>query len=134
MVVRQILGRIARPSPEVIYEWPAVNKQRGEGMAKHAIFELSMPNRGSWNGGWSGASDKYVKSRELPLKGNDNVKDGAYHYYNFGDGWGAGITVRIVDGAKAKNAEIKGSKGFCGYDWMIDSIMKNGKIVYEKAA
>ncbi|WP_129678599.1 hypothetical protein [Klebsiella variicola] len=103
-------------------------------MAKYAIFELSMPNRGSWNGGWSGASDKYVKSRDLPLKGNDNVKDGAYHYYNFGDGWGAGITVRIVDGAKAKNAEIKGSKGFCGYDWMIDSIMKNGKIVYEKAA
>ncbi|ECI2458979.1 hypothetical protein IU534_003164 [Salmonella enterica] len=103
-------------------------------MSEWAILELSMPNRGSWNGGWYGERDRFVKSRELPLKGNDNVKDGAYHYYNFGDGWGAGITVKIVDGAKAKNAEIKGSKGFCGYDWMIDSIMKNGKIVYEKAA
>lgn len=97
-------------------------------MSKWDIFELSMPNRGSWNGGWSGERDMFVKSRELPLKGSDHVKDGDYHYYNFGDGWCAGVSVRIVDGAKAKNSEIKGSKGFCGYDWMIDSIMKNGRL------
>lgn len=100
-------------------------------MTQYAIFELSMPNRGSWNGGWSGALDKYVKHRQLPAKGNPNVKDGANHYYNFGDGWGANVSVRIVEGAKAKNQAIKGSKGFCGYDWMIDSILKHGKIIAE---
>lgn len=98
-------------------------------MARYAIFELSMPNRGSWNGGWSGERDKYVISRTLPLKGSDNVKDGASHYYNFGDGWGAGVSVKVVDGVKAKNAAIKGSKGFCMYDWMVDSIMQHGKII-----
>lgn len=97
-------------------------------MAKYAIFKLSMPNRGSWNGGWSGERDKYVKCRTLPPKGNPNVKDGANHYCNFGDGWGANVSVKVVDGVKAKNQEIKGSKGFCGYEWMIDSILNNGKI------
>lgn len=97
-------------------------------MAKYAIFELSMPNRGSWNGAWSGQSDKCVQCRTLPLKGNDNIKDGAYHYYNFGDGWGAGVSVTVVDGVKAKNNAIRGSKGFCGYEWMISSIMDHGKI------
>ena len=100
-------------------------------MAQYAIFKLSMPNRGSWNGGWSGESDKYVKYRQLPLKGNSNVKDGSSHYYNFGDAWGASVSVMIVDGVKAKNQAIKGSKGFCSYDWMIDSILKHGKIISE---
>ncbi|WJM80533.1 hypothetical protein [Pectobacterium brasiliense] len=97
-------------------------------MARYAIFELSMPNRGSWNGGWSGERDKYVKFRTIPLSGNENIKDGKSYYYNFGDGWGANVSVKIVEGVKAKNQAIKGSKGFCGYDWMIDSILKHGKI------
>ena len=59
------------------------------------------------------------------------MKDGANHYYNFGDGWGANVSVRIVEGAKSRNQAIKGSKGFCGYDWMIDSILKHGKIIAE---
>lgn len=100
-------------------------------MAQYAIFELNMPNRGSWNGGWSGERDKYVKCRTLPAKGIEHVKDGASHYYNFGDGWGASVSVNIVNGVKAKNTAIKGSKGFCMYDWMIDSIMKHGKILSE---
>ncbi|MGX5099910.1 hypothetical protein [Enterobacter cloacae] len=98
-------------------------------MAQYAIFELSMPNRGSWNGGWSGERDKYVRHRQLPLKGSPNVKNGSSHYYNFGDGWGANISVTIVDEVKAKNQAIKGSKGFCGYEWMIDSIVNHGKII-----
>lgn len=98
-------------------------------MAQYAIFELSMPNRGSWNGGWSGERDKYVRHRQLPLKGSPNVKNDSNHYYNFGDGWGANISVTIVDGVKAKNQAIKGSKGFCGYEWMIDSIVNHGKII-----
>lgn len=98
-------------------------------MAQYAIFELSMPNRGSWNGSWSGERDKNVRHRQLPLKGSPNVKNGSNHYYNFGDGWGANISVTIVDGVKAKNQAIKGSKGFCGYEWMIDSIVNHGKII-----
>jgi len=98
-------------------------------MAQYAIFELSMPNRGSWNGGWSGERDKYVRHRQLPPKCSPNIKNGSNHYYNFGDGWGANIGVTIVDGVKAKNQAIKGSKGFCGYEWMIDSIVNHGKII-----
>lgn len=94
-------------------------------MALYAIFTLSMPNRGSWNGGWSGERDKYVVDRVV----KDEALNGRSFYYNFGDGWGANVHVDVVDGAKLKNAAIKGSKGFCGYDWMVDSIISHGKIL-----
>lgn len=103
-------------------------------MAKFAIFTLRMPNSGSWNGQWSGSGNKYVVSRELTkrvMEKAENVQDGASHYYNFGDGWGASVSIQIVDGAKAKNAAIKDSRGFSGYDWMVDSILKHGKIISE---
>lgn len=102
-------------------------------MAKYAIFTLRMPNSGSWNGQWSGSGTKYVKSRELTRRvmEAETVKDGDTHYYNFGDGWGASVSVEIVEGAKAKNAAIKDSRGFANYDWMIDSIIEHGKIISE---
>ncbi len=102
-------------------------------MAKFAIFTLRMPNSGSWNGQWSGSGTKYAVSRELTRRVEEtgNIKDGDSHYYNFGDGWGASVSVEIVEGAKAKNAAIKDSRGFCSYDWMVDSIIKNGKIISE---
>lgn len=101
-------------------------------MAKYAIFTLRMPNSGSWNGQWSGAGTKYAVSRQMVKGMEEKVKDGESHYYNFGDGWGASVSIDIVDGVKAKNAAIKNSKGFCSYDWMVDSIVKHGKIIVEK--
>lgn len=56
------------------------------------------------------------------------LEKGSY-YYNFGDGWGANISVeQIANGREAKK-EKKKSMGFCGYEWMIDSIEKNLKIL-----
>ncbi len=92
-------------------------------------FTLSMPNVGSWNGRWSGEKDLYVMTRKLTNRQLEvsKVEEGNY-YYNFGDGWGASVNVRVVDGKERQRLQRK-SKGFAGYSWMIDSIIRNGKII-----
>ena len=47
--------------------------------------------------------------------------------YDFGDGWRANITAEIVTGKEASKIRRK-SIGFCGYDWMVSSIMSKGRI------
>lgn len=100
-----------------------------------------MPNVGSWNGQWSGRGNKYFKvcsyirdsrNRILELMNGETRKS---FYYNFGDGWGALITMEIID-AKEGRKRNKISNGFCGYEWMIDSIIKTGRIMsnYDKNA
>ena len=88
-------------------------------------FELSMPGNNAWNGRWSGEGNCYavVKAfRKMP----DTFKLG-YYDYNFGDGWRAAVSVReITRGAAQKLG--RQSRGFCGYDWMIDEIIKFGRI------
>ena len=92
------------------------------------IFRLSMPNCGSWNGKWSGQDRIYAKTRPNRLVPKELVdKD---FYYNFGDGWCANISVEKVTSAEAKKI-MKKSVGFYGYDWMIDSLIKNGEILRE---
>lgn len=88
-------------------------------------FELSMPGCNSWNGRWSGENEPYAKviNFRTPPK---RFKLG-YYSYDFGDGWRAGVTVREVDAATARKLR-KQSRGFCGYDWMIDSIRCDGAI------
>lgn len=49
------------------------------------------------------------------------------HPYNFGDGWLARVDVSQVDAKEASRLR-KASKGFCGYEWMIDSILTRGMI------
>jgi hypothetical protein len=90
-----------------------------------------MPGNNSWNGKWSGQENKYCIARQLI--GNDAVKiqDGQYYSYSFGDGWRAGISVAVVDGSKKRDKAIEGSKGFCGYEWMVNSIMRHGSIICE---
>lgn len=99
-------------------------------------FELTMPNRGSWNGKWSGEDKRYfiVKStsdkafknkehfKELEEKGFDNF------YYRWNDGWGANVRAEIID-SKTASKRRKQSAGFCGYDWMVDSILMDGIII-----
>lgn len=95
-------------------------------------FTLSMPNNNSWNGRWSGEGRLYVivKSfgnakktvvRLIPLVGKS-------FYYNFGDGWGASVSVRQVAGREITQLRKK-SAGFFGYDWMIDEILQHGRIL-----
>lgn len=106
---------------------------------KIVSFELTMPNVGSWNGKWTGADRRYYHIRKFHDK---EIKKDYPHlakvlakgrdswYYNFGDGWGANVSAEIVD-SKQANIRRKVSAGFCGYEWMIDSILKRGKITTE---
>ena len=94
------------------------------------VFELSMPNVGSWNGKWTGEKDYHARVRrfcgnDLP-KAREILAKKSYDY-NFGDGWRAEVDVMQVDSKEAARIRKK-SVGFCGYDWMIDSIIHKGDI------
>lgn len=97
-------------------------KAKNKGASK-VIFELTMPNVGSWNGQWSGKDNKYTIETKL-TKDKMHLIGGSF-YYNFGDGWGANITCRL------KGTE-KPTKKFCGYEWMVRSIMNRGSIILER--
>ena len=95
-------------------------------------FELSMPGVSSWNGRWSGEGRNYVKvvnmgrTQKAEAKARE-ILDKEYYRYSFGDGWAAGVSVKQVDAREAAWLRRK-SDGFCGYDWMVDSIRMHGEI------
>ena len=97
----------------------------------YLIFTLTMPNRGSWNNKWSGDSCKYVVAKKFSKKEFEALPDivNKSHMYSWNDGWTALVSVELVTTAKEKNSAIKNSNGFCGYDWMITSLLKHGKIL-----
>lgn len=84
------------------------------------IFQLTMPRNNAWNNKWSGEENTYTVARTVTEKKYKQL-DG-YYTHNFGDGWIAGVIVR-----KAKPRE-KVTNKFCGYDWMISSILTHGEI------
>lgn len=95
-------------------------------------FTLSMPNKGSWNGRWTGEDRLYAKvisfrSKEKLQTAKEILGIGNF-YYNFGDGWSAKINVQPITTKEAVKVR-RNTKGFCGYDWMIDSIINNRKIM-----
>ena len=90
-----------------------------------------MPNRGSWNGRWSGESTRHLLLRHLSnTKANihkaEKLQGGRYYRWN--DGWGANVNVSLIEGKTAAYWR-KQSDGFCGYDWMVDSLLQHGKIL-----
>ena len=95
-------------------------------------FELSMPNRGSWNGGWSGDGRIHARivnlgySKKAEEEGR-RIVEGSPYFYAWSDGWSASVSVRIVDGNEARRIRRQ-SAGFAGYDWMINSIRRHGDI------
>lgn len=97
-------------------------------------FTLSMPNVGSWNGRWSGRDKLFAIVRSFTgklgrAKAEAMLAKGNY-YYNFGDGWGASIRVQEIAGPEVRRVR-KASQGFCGYDWMVNSICDDGAIYSE---
>lgn len=91
-------------------------------------FALSMPSNNAWNGKWSGDESFYAIVRNVRTQAKAQIiLDGKRYTYNFGDGWCAAVTVREVDAKEARQIRNK-SQGFCGYDWMVDSIFRSGKI------
>lgn len=95
------------------------------------LFTLSMPGNNSWNGRWSGQGKAYTVTRKFSGKKGaakaQAILDKGYYGYSFGDGWRAGIEVKCVGAAEIRAAR-KASRGFCGYDWMVDSILSHGAI------
>lgn len=96
------------------------------------VYELSMPGVASWNGRWSGEDRCYaiVKTIRPTLKHRakcQGIADKGYYSFGWSDGWRASVSVRIVDGKEARKIRSK-SNGFCGYDWMVDSIERHGAI------
>lgn len=47
--------------------------------------------------------------------------------YRWEDGWCAHIEAKLVE-TKEKTAILRKSRGFAGYDWMVDSILSKGII------
>jgi hypothetical protein len=99
---------------------------------KNVAFILTMPGNNSWNGKWSGDGKLFAKVRSMSsAKKNkeklDNVLKSSPYYHRWEDGWVARVDVKMVDTNERKKLE-EDSKGFCGYDWMIDSIIKDGII------
>lgn len=100
------------------------------------VFELTMPNVGSWNGHWSGENDKHIivkDERYLRPKQKENlpkILEQENFWYRWDDGWTACISVSKMF-AKDANKLKKQSRGFYGYDWMVESILKNGEIIVE---
>ena len=95
-------------------------------------FELSMPRKGSWNGKWSGEGDLYaivqdIGTSKIRKEKFQNIINNGPYSYNFGDGWCASITVKFLDPSEVRGYK-KRIKGFCGYNWMINSILQHGCI------
>lgn len=98
-------------------------------------FELTMPGRGSWNGRWSGEKNRHIitkTDRQIGKKKCEEL-DGRSFCYRWDDGWTACVSCRIVDRKEAASLK-KQNKGFCGYGWMVDSIIRRGKIINPQAA
>lgn len=90
------------------------------------VFELTMPHVGSWNGKWTGADRRYIRTRrECDVPKECWEKD---FYYRWDDGWEACVTVRRMPAKEARKLE-RISAGFRMYDWMIASIIDRGYIV-----
>lgn len=89
------------------------------------VFELTMPHVGSWNGKWTGSGRLYIRvCKEKTVPESLWNKD---FYYNWPDGWGACVSVTRMKSDEARKLERK-SAGFCNYDWMIESLIKDGYI------
>jgi len=82
-------------------------------------FELTVPNVGSWNGQDTGNKNGYYIWQSVKKDRAESIIDKSF-YYNFGDGWGANIKVEKIGRSK--------SNGFRNYDWMVDEIVRYGKI------
>ncbi len=92
-------------------------------------FILSMPGVNTWNGRWSGEAKRYAIVRTVEHELITLCPHLSWGY-NFGDGWYASVAGRIMNsGERAKKSD-----GFCGYDWMVDSIIRYGSILNEQQA
>jgi hypothetical protein len=86
-------------------------------------FRLNMPGRSSWDGKWSGDDRNYTLLRDVDDDQATQI-DGRSWSYGWSDGWRAEISARLVK----EGEPLAASHGFHGYDWMVTSILRHGKI------
>lgn len=94
-----------------------------------AVFILTMPRVNTWNGIWTGAEKLYAHTITHVKYGKKlfpKLEEKSYGY-DFGDGWYANVKVTFMTPTEAR-AVMRKSNGFCGYEWMVESICKHGKI------
>lgn len=91
------------------------------------VFKLTMPRTNSWNGRWTGDDDTHIITKPNRSVINDRI--GKSYYYDFGDGWCACVDVMKMNANSSEYRQIaRKNRGFCGYDWMVDSIISNNEI------
>lgn len=93
------------------------------------VFTLSMPNRNTWNGKWTGDGRVFARTRYEREVPKEVVGKSFIHCWD--DGWTACVTVEKMNCREATKL-MKKSEGFCGYDWMIESIIRFGEIRYRR--
>lgn len=93
---------------------------------KTVVFSLSMPHCGSWNGHWSGENRKHLIFQRMSDK-LAAAFDGMSWDYRWDDGWCAVVDARIVSREERRKLS-KQNAGFCGYEWMVESILAFGRI------
>ena len=89
---------------------------------KRVEFKLSMPSRGSWNGGWSGAEKNYTIVKRLTDATADALLSKGSWFHRLDDSWCAQVSAREI----RKGERLKKSDGFSGYDWMVVNIIDHG--------
>ena len=82
-----------------------------------------MPGKASWDGKWSGDERNFTLLRDVDDELGLKLDDRSWSY-GWPDGWRAEITARVVHDRET----LKPSHGFHGYDWMVASILRYGKI------
>jgi hypothetical protein len=100
---------------------------------KHICFELTMPNRGSWNGQWSGQDRRHFIFKSVSnsfFEANKDKLIGSWHH-RWEDGWSANVAGKLIT-PEEKRKLSKVNAGFCGYGWMVESIMLVGGIYCER--
>lgn len=92
------------------------------------LFELTMPGVASWNGRWSGEGKRYLFCKTFTTTKGKAKAEEILKIRDFGyswpDGWYANVEVSKIE-SRDKRKFTKLSSGFCGYDWMANSIVEN---------
>jgi hypothetical protein len=90
-------------------------------------FTLSMPGRASWDNRWTGKGVLHAMFVRVDERAAESLLSTGSFSYSWPDGWCARVDVSRPDQVTLRKMRRE-SKGFCGYGWMVDSILKKGRI------
>lgn len=97
---------------------------------KILCFKLWVTSCNTWNRQHS-FNNQYLIFKTFLKKDNetaDKILAKKSYGYMWDDGWTVSISVSQVSSEEKRRLE-KVNAGFLGYDWMVDSIIKHGKII-----